>query len=145
MSHGVCTYAAPHAITAWDNEDWHLAVTERECWIEQEQEAAGGGAAGEAAANAWAAPNTYEIKGWKVKKSKDHDGWETIDRKNIWAAVLRKGDQSVYALNSSQYNNVGEHELTVFADDLEALVDFCNDAGLDCFKIESPGVVEQWG
>lgn len=149
MSHGVSTYAAPHAVTAWDEQDWHEAITERECWIEREQdrlyEAAGGGQAGEAAVNAWVPPTSFEIKGWRTALSQDHSGWETVDRKNIYATVLRKNDQTVYALNSSQYNNVGEHELTVFADDLESLVDFCNATGLDSFKIESPGVVEQWG
>lgn len=154
MGHGVTTYAAPHALIAWerstdDAKPWYQIITERECWIEAEQERlyeeAGGGAAGDAAADAWTPPDTYEVNGWLAKKSDDHDGWETLDRKNIWATILRKGEQAVYALNSSQYNNVGEHELTIFADDLEALVDFCNDTGLDSFQIESPGVVEQWG
>lgn len=155
MSHGVTTYSAPHVLVAWESvtgkaKPWYRVITERGCWVEAEQERlyieAGGGDAGNNAADAWLPPDTYEVNGWVVKKDtgSPYDSWETADRGGIWASIIRKGDQKIYALNSSQYCHVEEHELTLFADDLEDLVDFCNDTGLDSSHIQSPGVVEQW-
>jgi hypothetical protein len=150
MSHNCYSIAVKHAFTPNEpstegEPGWEQVVDNIGCWAEMQEEAAHPAV--------WTPPTWYSSGtdaelgyGWVVKKAPDL--WESaVDIKNgnqeIYACPIRKGDRLVYGVNSSQYSNVGEVEMTYFADDENHLQDFLNDffPGNFC---EDNVAIQQW-
>lgn len=145
MSMHAYTEVVPHLVTVLDGaEPWHEQIVNRELWLEQEQERIAETEGGDAV-DLFVAPEEVNLKdtGWIIKVD-DKNGceWEQRDlpKGSVWGNVLRKGGKTVIAWNSSEYSHVGECELSVCADELDHLLTFCTDLGLDPSRIESPGV-----
>jgi hypothetical protein len=150
MSHNCYSIAVKHAFTSYKpsnqgEPDWEQIVEGIDYWAEMQEDAVHPAV--------WTPPTWYvngldaELGcGWVVKKSLN--SWESaVDIKNgnqeVYACPIRKGDKLVYGLNSSQYSNVGEVEMTYFADDENHLQDFLNDffPGSSC---EDNVAIQQW-
>ena len=147
MSHGCCSIAVKHAFFASEpcgrgNPGWEQMVDGIDEWAEMHEDAA--------YPATWTPPAWYTNQtdaelgyGWVIKKV--DSGWEQcVDVKEIYVTVIRKGDKLVYGVNSSQYNNVGEVEMTYFADDESHLQDFLNDF-FPGEAYEDNVAVQQWG
>lgn len=66
---------------------------------------------------------------------------------NIFAYVWRKGDYILQVANTSQYNNVGEVELSAIAKDRASLKEFAKDFNIDLTKhpIRTNRAFQRWG
>ena len=148
MSHNCYSIAVKHAFTPQEpstegEADWEQIVEGIDYWAEMQDDAAYPGT--------WTPPSWYTNKqpaelghGWQLHRHSTEDGWETPHEiKSIYACPIRKGDKLVYGLNSSQYSNVGEVEMTYFADNENHLQEFLNDFFPGNFA-ENNVAVQQW-
>lgn len=153
MSHGVTTEAVPHIVHIagdgyGDLKPWHILMLDRDQYAEQEAERIYTESDGKIDQDVDPGDEAeLEGSGWKVsRKVAGEGGWEHEKFGFVYATIVRKGEHVVYAINSSQYNNVGEYRVTVIAKVEEALIEFLADLAGECMMgITSPGVAEQWG
>ncbi len=85
--------------------------------------------------------------GWRTKESVFEDCLGAKNR--LYADILLvKDDYVVFAINSSQYNNVGEVDFVIFSDNREAvemlIVDIGNDLQEWQKKVNEVDTVEHW-
>jgi hypothetical protein len=60
----------------------------------------------------------------------------------IYVTPIRKEGKEVYLLNESQYESVGDYEISFISNKKEDLIAFCQDVGLDANKIKSDVAVK---
>lgn len=60
---------------------------------------------------------------------------------NIWI----KNNFEVFTLDESQYSNVGDHIISIVANDKVSLLEFVKDFNITDFTIEENDVIQQWG
>lgn len=146
MGHGCTSIAVKHAFFPHTpkDPDWEQLVDNIELWAEINED--------NAPPSGWKIPAWFTNQqnvplgyGWEIKRLPSGGDWEQfVNYKDIYVSVLRKDDRMVYALNSSQYNNVGEIEMTYFSDDPNHLQDFLNDF-FPGESYENDAAVQQWG
>lgn len=89
----------------------------------------------------WDSSEKFELNGWERThyESEQHKQFENQMITEHWF----KGEHNVFILNESEFNHIGEFDVSIVSKDRESLELFCEDLNVDA-KITSNVIVYSW-